>query len=59
MYILLADDTEDGFHTDSDWEPLLHEYQQVVAFDMFKIIMIIINMSEFLYEVLFWGRRPE
>lgn len=28
MYILLADDTEDGFHTDSDWEPLLHEYQQ-------------------------------
>ena len=31
MYILLADDTEDGFHTDSDWEPLLHEYQQVAA----------------------------
>ena len=31
MYILLADDTEDGFHTDSDWEPLLHEYQQVTA----------------------------
>merc|ERR1712020_187596 len=28
MYILLADDTEDGFHTDSDWNPLLHEYQQ-------------------------------
>ena len=56
---MLADDTEDGFHTDSDWEPLLHEYQQVVAFYMFKIIMIIINMSEFLYEVLFWGRRPE
>merc|ERR1711962_1781295 len=28
MYILLADDTEDGFHTDSDWTPLLHEYQQ-------------------------------
>jgi len=31
MYILLADDTEDGFHTDSDWEPLLHEYQQTGA----------------------------
>ena len=31
MYILLADDTEDGFHTDSDWTPLLHEYQQVTA----------------------------
>jgi len=28
MYILLADDTEDGFHTDSDWTPMLHEYQQ-------------------------------
>merc|ERR1712130_418482 len=28
MYILLADDTEDGFHTDSDWNPLLHKYQQ-------------------------------
>jgi len=31
MYILLADDTEDGFHTDSDWNPLLHEYQQTGA----------------------------
>merc|ERR1712080_306804 len=29
MYILLADDTEDDFHTDNDqWEPLLHPYQQ-------------------------------
>merc|ERR1719244_293147 len=29
MYILLADDTEDGYHTDNgDWEPLLHPYQQ-------------------------------
>jgi len=31
MYILLADDSEDGFHTDSDWSPLLHEYQQAGA----------------------------
>jgi len=29
MYILLADDTEPGFHTDNaEWEPLLHPYQQ-------------------------------
>jgi len=32
MYILLADDTEDGYHTDNgDWEPLLHPYQQTGA----------------------------
>jgi len=29
MYILLADDTEPGFHSDNyDWEPKLHPYQQ-------------------------------
>jgi len=28
MYILLADDTEDGFHDDDDWEPALYPYQQ-------------------------------
>jgi hypothetical protein len=28
MYVLLADDTEDGFHSDADWEPKLFEYQQ-------------------------------
>jgi len=28
MYVLLADDTEDGFHSDDDWEPKLFEYQQ-------------------------------
>jgi len=29
MYILLADDTEPGFHSNNgDWEPLLHPYQQ-------------------------------
>jgi len=28
MYILLADNTEDGFHDDADWEPLLYPYQQ-------------------------------
>jgi len=32
MYILLADDTEPGYHTDNgDWEPLLHPYQQLGA----------------------------
>jgi len=32
MYILLADDTEDGYHSDdSDWEPLLYPYQQAGA----------------------------
>jgi len=28
MYILLADDTEEGFHSDADWEPKLFPYQQ-------------------------------
>jgi len=29
MYILLADDTEDGYHSDNnDWEPMLYPYQQ-------------------------------
>lgn len=29
MYILLADDLEDGYHTEDDgWEPLLYPYQQ-------------------------------
>jgi len=28
MYILLADDTEDNFHTDAEWEPKLYPYQQ-------------------------------
>eukprot|EP00091_Calanus_sinicus_P014496 TRINITY_DN3205_c0_g1_i2.p1 TRINITY_DN3205_c0_g1~~TRINITY_DN3205_c0_g1_i2.p1 ORF type:complete len:386 (-),score=133.79 TRINITY_DN3205_c0_g1_i2:20-1177(-) len=29
MYILLADDSEEGYHTDDDgWEPLLYPYQQ-------------------------------
>jgi len=32
MYILLADDTEEGYHTaNGDWEPLLHPYQQTGA----------------------------
>ena len=31
MYILLADDTEPGYHTDNAaWQPLLHPYQQVL-----------------------------
>ena len=47
MYILLADDTEDGFHTDSDWNPLLHEYQQVALNTKKKTMMgiIIINID--------------
>ncbi len=28
MYILLADENQKGFETDSEWEPRLHEYQQ-------------------------------
>jgi len=28
MYILLADNTEDGFHDDAEWNPKLFEYQQ-------------------------------
>merc|ERR1719219_2251282 len=28
MYILLSDDFEEGFETDSDWEPRLYPYQQ-------------------------------
>ena len=31
MYIILADDTEDGYHSDADWEPKLYEYQQIGA----------------------------
>jgi len=31
MYILLADNTEDEFHDDADWEPLLYPYQQTGA----------------------------
>ena len=27
MYILLADDTEEGFESDSDWVPRLYDYQ--------------------------------
>ena len=28
FYVLLADDTEDGYHTDDEWEPKLYPYQQ-------------------------------
>jgi len=28
MYLPLADETEDGFHDDADWEPKLYSYQQ-------------------------------
>jgi hypothetical protein len=31
LYITLADDTEEGYHTDDDWEPKLYEYQQTGA----------------------------
>ena len=27
MYILLADDTEEGFESSSDWTPRLYDYQ--------------------------------
>jgi hypothetical protein len=28
MYILLADENQKGYETDSEWEPRLHKYQQ-------------------------------
>ena len=31
IYITLADDTEDGFHTDADWDVKLYPYQQTGA----------------------------
>jgi len=31
LYVILADDTEDGYHSDNDWEPKLYEYQQTGA----------------------------
>jgi len=31
IYILLADDFEEGFESDVDWEPRLYEYQQLGA----------------------------
>ncbi|XP_023334408.1 uncharacterized protein LOC111705930 isoform X2 [Eurytemora carolleeae] len=31
LYILLADDTETGYGTNEDWEPLLYPYQQTGA----------------------------
>ncbi len=31
FYLTLADDTEEGFGTDSDWEPALYQYQQDAA----------------------------
>ncbi len=27
FYLLLADDTEDGYHTDDEWQPQLYPYQ--------------------------------
>jgi hypothetical protein len=40
MYILLADDTEDGFHSDADWEPKLFEYQQKGANVLVSFIVV-------------------
>ena len=31
FYLPLADDVEQGFETDADWEPLLYPYQQEAA----------------------------
>ena len=28
LYVVLADDTENGYHTDDEWEPKLYPYQQ-------------------------------
>ena len=43
MYVLLADDTEDGFHSDADWEPKLFEYQQKGANVLVNRINEILN----------------
>ena len=31
LYLSMADDTVEGYETDSDWNPELYEYQQVGA----------------------------
>ena len=31
LYIVLADDSEEGYHTDDDWSPQLFPYQQMAA----------------------------
>ena len=31
IYVLLADDTEEGFESDAEWEPKLYEWQQKAA----------------------------
>jgi hypothetical protein len=49
LYIILADDTEEGFHTDSDWDPKLFEYQQTGANVLF---FTFINPG--LLSYLFW-----
>ena len=41
MYILLADDTEPGYHTDNAaWQPLLHPYQQVCTPNVQQVLQI-------------------
>jgi len=45
MYVLLADDTDDFFTTDADWEPMLHPYQQIGANVLFFTFVNPVNMT--------------
>ena len=40
IYIILADDTVEGFTTDSDWNPKLFDYQQSGSNVLFFTFMI-------------------
>ena len=47
LYVVLADDTEDGYHTDDEWEPKLYPYQQ--GGEVIKSnVVVILNLHSFL-----------
>ena len=46
LYVVLADDTEDGYHTDDEWEPKLYPYQQ--GGEVIKSnVIVILNLQSF------------
>ena len=46
LYVVLADDTEDGYHTDDEWEPKLYPYQQ--GGEVIKSnVVVILNLQSF------------
>ena len=45
MYILLADDTEEGYHTDDEWDPQLYPYQQEGANVLFFTFINPVSME--------------